>query len=240
MDLPFSEATNLWIHRRYRELLWPNFRLHALYLAARGRKVDTANADIAVEGFGRSGNTFAVTALRMTQPGPIRIISHFHYPIAVGRPADAGLPVCVVLRNPLDSIVSYCQYSTWGPQRFIDDFIAWHTYVLPWLDRVCVVEFEDFTVDFNRLIRAVNRVYGPVLQEVDDPAALNPKVFARIETEQPGGTVNELMVHRPSDLRRSRKPEIVARIKANHADGMAAVTALYDRYRARARTLQTA
>lgn len=238
MDLPLNEAVNLWIHRRYRELLWPNFGLHALYLAARGRKVDPASADIALEGFGRSGNTFATTALRMSQPRPLRIISHFHYPIAVGRPADAGLPVCVVLRQPVDSIASYCQYSSWGPQRFIDDFIAWHRYVLPWLDRICVVRFEDFTADFNRLVRAVNRVYGPVLTEVADPSALTPRVFAQIEQEQPGGRVDELTVHRPSDLRRARKPEIVARIRADHAGDLARVMDLYERYGRRADALQ--
>lgn len=240
MKLPFNEKTNLWIHRRYRELLWPNFGLHALYLATRGRKVETKGADIAVEGLGRSGNTFAVTALQLTQPDPFRIISHFHYPIAVGRPADAGVPVCLVLRTPIDSITSYCQYSDWGPQRFIDDFLAYHRYVLPWLDRIAVVRFEDFTADFNRLVRAVNKVYGPVLQEVDDHEDLRERAFRHIEQNQPGGNFDELQVHRPSELRKARKPEIVADIQNNYAKGMTEVMALYEPFRARAEALQDA
>jgi hypothetical protein len=238
MKLPFNEGTNLWIHRRYRALLWPNFGLHALYLASRGRKVETDGADIAVEGLGRSGNTFVVNALALTQPRPLQIISHFHYPIAVGRAANAGVPVCLVLRTPIDSITSYCQYGDWGPRRFIDDFLAYHRYVLPWLDRIAVVRFEDFTVDFNRLVRAVNKVYGPILQEAQDNDTLRERTFRRIEAAQPGGKVDELQVHRPSELRKQRKPEIVADIETNHADGMAEVMALYAPYLARAKALQ--
>lgn len=238
MKLPFNESTNLWIHRRYREVLWPNFGLHALYLAARGRKVDPANADIAVEGFGRSGNTFVVNALELTQPRPLRFISHFHYPIAVGRSADAGVPVCVVLRDPYDSIASYCQYGDWGPRRYIDDFLAYHRYVRPWLDRICIARFEDFTKDFNTLIRAMNRVYGPRFEEAAEPEMLSERVFRRIEEIQPGGQIDELRVHRPSELRKRRKPEIVADIRENHADGMAKVMELHAIYDARAKALQ--
>ncbi|ANK82351.1 MAG: hypothetical protein TEF_17300 [Rhizobiales bacterium NRL2] len=240
MKLPFGERTNLWIHRRYRELLWPNYGLHSLYLAARGRRVEPSCADLTVEGFGRSGNTYVVHALELSQQRPLRIISHFHYPIAVGRPARAGVPVCLVLRHPLDSIASYCQYSDWSPQRFIDDFVAYHTYVRPYLDSICVARFEDFTVDFNCLVRAMNGVYGPILDEVEDQNGFSDRVFRRIEARQPGGRVDELRVHRPSELRRRRKPEIVADIEANYGRGMAEVMALYDVYRQRAEALQPA
>ncbi len=98
MKLPFNEGTNLWIHRRYRALLWPNFGLRSIWRLGAGRW-KTDGADIAVEGLGRSGNTFVVNALALTQPRPLQIIGHFHYPIAVGRAANAGVPVCLVLRT---------------------------------------------------------------------------------------------------------------------------------------------
>ncbi len=116
--------------------------------------------------------------------------------------------------------------------------LAYHRYVLPWLDRIAVVRFEDFTVDFNRLVRAVNKVYGPILQEAQANATLRERTFRQIEAAQPGGKVGELQVHRPSELRKQRKPEIVADIETNHADGMAEVMALYAPYLARAKALQ--
>jgi hypothetical protein len=238
MKLPFNETINLWIHRRYRELLWPNFRLHAIYLAMQGRRVETDGAAIAVEGFGRSGNTFAANALHLTQPEPFRIISHFHYPIAIGRPAEAGVPVCLVLRTPIDSIISYCQYGDWGPQRFIDDFLAYHRYVLPWLDQIAVVRFEDFTKDFNHLIHAVNKVYGPILHEITNNEELREQTFKQIEENQPGGRIDELQVHRPSEVRKQRKPEIEADIKNNYAEDLAKVMALYEPFFTRAEALQ--
>ena len=41
--------------------------------------------DIVIEGFARSGNTFAVAALTIAQTGPVSIASHLHAPSHVTR-----------------------------------------------------------------------------------------------------------------------------------------------------------
>lgn len=239
MKLPFNESTNLLIHRCYRRALWPNYGLHAAYLKMRGRTVDPENADLTIEGFGRSGNTFAVNAMRLSQSKPPRILSHFHYPIAVGRSVAAGVPVCVVLRNPYDSITSYCQYSFWTPQRFIDDFIAYHTYVRPFLDDIVVAEFESFSKDFNCLIEPLNAFYGTNFETVEDHDALSEAAFAEAERQQStrDGALNELMVGRPSAVRQGRKPEILENIHRNYESRMEEVMALHEVFADRARKL---
>lgn len=232
MRLPFNESTNVALVRTYRRVFWPRDSLHSLYLKARNFPVKVEDADLTVEGFGRSGNTFAVTGLEISQVPPLKIASHYHYPVAVSRSVKAHVPVCLLLRNPVDSIASYCQYSHWPPRRFVEDWIDYHRILLPYLDDVCVCRFEDFSKDFNVIIDAINKKHGMTLTRVDDSGAFTKKVFEAIEGKQKAseGAVDELRVHRPSEVRANRKPAIVEQIRRDCAPLMRQVEDLYQRY----------
>lgn len=231
MRPPISPAVAVRLQRIYRQTLWPRFGLHKVFVGLRGLKFDARDAELTVEGFGRSGNTFAVTGLRRSQQRPVRIISHFHYPFAVARSVAHGVPVCLVLRDPTESIVSYCQYSEWPPRRFAEDWLDYHRAILRYAGDICIVRFEDFTADFNILIDAMNDRYDMRLRRVTDLQAFNDAVFTDIEQAQARaeGAVDERTVHRPSEWRSARKDSIAATVRRDCADLFEQIEPLYQK-----------
>jgi len=82
--------------------------LFPLQTAARGhraRAVDRAT-ELVIEGFARSGNTFAVAAFSLAQPRPVRLAHHLHAPAQVLLAARMGIPCIVLVRDPVDAVAS--------------------------------------------------------------------------------------------------------------------------------------
>ena len=67
----------------------------------------TRDTDIVVEGFPRSGNTFAVFALRDASDGRLSVASHVHHPSQVKLAVRKGLPTLLVIREPVACLASY-------------------------------------------------------------------------------------------------------------------------------------
>lgn len=65
----------------------------------------TEDSDVCVEGYPRSGNTFATVALRHWNPS-LEVASHHHSPGQVGRAVALGVPTLVVVRPPLQAVTS--------------------------------------------------------------------------------------------------------------------------------------
>ena len=65
------------------------------------------DTELVIEGFQRSGNTFAVFAFEMAQDRPIRSAHHLHASAQVSRAVKLGVPVLLLVRDPRDTIVSH-------------------------------------------------------------------------------------------------------------------------------------
>ena len=64
------------------------------------------DSDVIIEGFPRSANTFAVVALKMSQPQPIGVGRHLHSLGHVRRGLQLGKPALIVIRHPRDAVLS--------------------------------------------------------------------------------------------------------------------------------------
>ena len=93
------------------ELMTVVGRYPALALpAARNRRHGTLlqdDTEILIEGYPRSGNSFAVAALARAQARPVRIAHHAHVPGHVIAAARAGVPALVVIREPAEAVVEF-------------------------------------------------------------------------------------------------------------------------------------
>ncbi len=215
MHLPFPEPCNILLYRAYRRLLWPRPNAHAAWLALRGHPIRLRQADIVVEGFGRSGNTFAVNALKGQG---LRVFSHSHAPATIQKAVKAGKPICFLIRQPEDAIVSTALYWNCSLQRYLEHYIRYHELIGEYLSYLAVFRFENFTNDFNVVIDGLKARYDLNLMRVDHEA-LTEDVFRIIENQQieQTGQINEMRVHRPSQERKDRKASLLEQLR-EHPD----------------------
>lgn len=147
----------------------------------------TDATDLCIEGFPRSANSFAVGAVEHAQPGPLSIAHHNHVPAPILNAVRRGLPTVVLIRDPVDAVVSnrglqlqigaregreMPQYVPY--ERQLRTWIAWYERVWPVRDQIVVAPFEVVTDDMGRIIDAVNAWFGTTFarfEHTDDHVA---------------------------------------------------------------------
>jgi hypothetical protein len=145
----------------------------------------TPATDLVVEGFVRSGNTFAVEAFRAAQPGPVRVASHVHLPAQLRRAVRLGLPTIVVVRRPADAVVSQVIWSPHvQPRSALRYWVHYYSEVLRFGPAVVIAPFERVTTDFGSVVEAVNHRFGTRFTPFRHTPAAVEAVFAAIEERE--------------------------------------------------------
>jgi hypothetical protein len=174
--------------------------------------VVSADSDIAIEGYPRSGNTFAVVALQFAQPEPLRIAHHVHAPAHVIAAIRLGVPAMVVIRPPEDPVLGY---TIWNPEVTVEQalrgYVRFHEPLVPRAPDVLIATFEEVVTDYGAVIRRVNRRYGTSFVEFEHTPGNVQAVFDEIDEHfrlQVGtGPQLERKVARPSEERDRLKDE---------------------------------
>lgn len=240
---PFTRAswryTTRRVLRRTRELLGddPLFLPIVLRATPTGtvRRL-TDETQIVIEGFPRSGNTFAFFALKHAEAlagRDVNISSHVHTPSQVRLAVSQRFPTLVVIRRPIDTITSLLIAAP--HVRFdaaIREYIHHHREILTWRDRLVIASFDEVTTDFGAVTSRVNDAFGTEFALFDPTDEDTEAVFAAIEENHRvlhGGTEN--VVPRPSDLRKAEKDWLVEQLSApRYATLLADADAVYDDY----------
>jgi hypothetical protein len=134
-----------------------------LHLARRrkGRAVVGPDTEIVIEGFPRTGNTFAVFAFQAAQERPVRVAHHLHAPAQVSVAAGRGLPVLLLIRPPEEAVVSSVIW--WphvSPADALPAYAHFYERLLPLRDACVVGRFDEVTSDMGAVIDRVNARYG--------------------------------------------------------------------------------
>jgi len=159
-------------------LLWQQHRMMSVHPHLVCRKGVTR---ICIEGAPRSANTFAVRLFRVAND--VHVAHHTHSVLNVRRALRYGLPVLILIRDPLEAIASSCVYHDRGPEGVDREVTAWllfYRYVERVRERVVVADFETVVGDFNSVIEAVNRKFGTRFHLVEDVEAARQRVFEDI------------------------------------------------------------
>lgn len=219
--------------RRGHELLGDVPVLLPLHLALtpegiRERTV-TADTDLVIEGFPRSGNTYAVFAFRQLQDRPVRVVSHVHIPAQVRRAARLGVPTLVVFRPPADAVVSM---AVADPHHHVADLLRYwkhyHEVVLRVADHVVFAPFDQVTGDFGIVVTRLNECFGTTFAAgIPD----DDRVFAELDAKQrrihgedgfargvarPDGARAGDQARRRAELGTGRCPDLLAEAEAVH------------------------
>lgn len=180
-------------------------------LAARGVTLDT---QLVIEGFPRSGNSFARRAFIMAQNDPQiknHIAHHLHVPAQVVRAARWQIPTLVLIRRPRDAVLSLVIRDPISVDQALRYYLSFYETVEKYRDAYVLGLFEEVTEDFGQVIRRINDKFGTTFSLFRHDEANVSKLFAGMEThaqKKYGQTLWERKVQRPSALRERLKDEI--------------------------------
>jgi hypothetical protein len=121
----------------------------------------TTGTQLVIDGFPRSGSTYARHAfLHGNGPG-VPISSHRQSARSIENAMRRGIPVIVLLRPPRAAIASFLHDEP-GLQLdwAIDTNRSFHHAILPICHSILVASFDEVTHDFGQVIRRCNERYG--------------------------------------------------------------------------------
>lgn len=117
--------------------------------------------EIVIEGFPRSGNTFALLAFETAQPRPVAIAHHSHAPAQVIRAVRRGIPTLILIRRPADAVLSWVIRDRHiSVRQALRRYIGLYSRVMLHRDGYVVELFEEVTSDFGELISRINERFG--------------------------------------------------------------------------------
>ena len=116
---------------------------------------------LVLEGYPRSGNTFAETAFKISQPGAVKTADHVHVPAQIIRAAHFGIPICLLIRRPEDVVRSLVVKHT---KVLVPDalkgYARFYEACRPYRDAFLVATYDQVTTDFGRVVRRINQRFG--------------------------------------------------------------------------------
>jgi hypothetical protein len=184
-------------------------------LARLGKKGDRApvdqDTDFVIEGFPRSGNSFAVAAFRMVQTRPVRLAHHFHAPAQIIAGVRRRLPVLVLMREPVAAVLSLViRHPEISIKMALHEYIRFYKTVAPYRNQFVTGLFDEVTSDFGAVIRRINQRFAADFGFFEHNATNVQKSFEIIEAknrQRNNGALAELSIARPSQVREKVKAE---------------------------------
>ena len=146
-------------------------------------KVVNQDTDLVIEGFPRSGNTYAVASFLIAQPEPTIIASHIHEPAQVIYAVKNNIPCIVIIRKPKDAIISLIiREKSISLKEAIKMYISYYTTLLPYKNRFVIAHFSQVISNFPEIIKSVNTKYSKSFKLPSNTPEENSKVFLIVES----------------------------------------------------------
>jgi len=131
-------------------------------------EVISSATELVIDGYTRSASTFAVYALQLAQPTPVRLAHHLHASAQLMEAARRRVPAIAVIREPAGAVLSQLIREPDVAMR--DALVAYARFyesLLGCRDMFVVAGFEEVTKDFGAVIRRVNGRFGTELREFE-------------------------------------------------------------------------
>ncbi len=198
-----------------------------------------SETEIVIEGFPRTGTSFAVSAFEMAQPTKPVIAHHVHAPAQLIAAVRAGAPALLLVREPEEAVLSLVIRA---PQRGVAaalrGYVRFHEPLLRHLDGMVVATFSQVVRDFGEVMERVNRRFGTSFRPFDHTEENVRMVLAAIEayTRPAGGGEEEFerIVGRPSHVREALKARLRGQYRLPRLDARRRrAEGLYERFAAR-------
>ncbi len=180
------------------------------------------DTQIVIEGFPRTGTSFAVAAFDLAQGGTVKIACHVHAPAQVIEGARRSLPNLVISREPEPTVISFVirnPHISFG--QALRGYLRFYERLRPYRDRFVVGGFDEVTNDFGAIVRRVNERFGTGFALFEHTQENVQRCFRAIDSDYRGrlaaGEPLERQVARPSEWRDRKKEEMRSSYRSGHA-----------------------
>jgi hypothetical protein len=168
--------------RQYPSLFFPLLQVSHKVRGLRPPALITPGTELVLEGYFRTGNTFAALAFYLAQPRPTPVANHTHAIATLLVAARRSLPALVLLRNPADTVVSAVLKT---PGTTLAQHLKWYIRYYESVDRLCehfyIALFDELITDFGQVIEKLNRRFQTAFTPFDHTEENVQKVFDWIE-----------------------------------------------------------
>ncbi|MGK9167033.1 hypothetical protein KXR53_12080 [Inquilinus limosus] len=197
------------------------------------------DTDLVIEGFPRSGNTFAVHAFRLAQPHPVKTADHIHVPAQVIRAARYRVPTCILARRPEDAVRSLVvKYPFLNPRHVLRGYAGFYERCLPYREHFVAATFDQVVADFGGVIDRINHRFGTSFHRFQPTEENLRRVFQGIDDQNAEESVDPIFGSaRPNHSKEAAKLRIHLREDDPLLDRCRAV---FEIYRLLARDVDTA
>lgn len=194
---------------------------------------------LVIEGFPRSGNTFAVFAFRYAQQQDVSVAHHLHAPAQVLRATRLGIPTLVLLREPMDAVLSLMMRDPrFTARKALRYYTSFYEAVAGYSDGFVLGLFEEVTGDYGGIIGRINARFGTRFVPFDHTEGNVERVFASIEESHRArrrDRVVEEQIARPSAARAGRKENLKESLRSSELKPLVSrARTAYETLRARA------
>jgi hypothetical protein len=186
-----------------------------------------------IEGFPRSGNTFAVVAFEQVQHESVRIAHHLHMPAQVMLAARWRIPTLVLMRKPTDAVLSWVirdpRISIYEAMKH---YVSFYEKVAGYRSAFVVGSFEEVIQDYGAVLERVNAKFGTRFSLFDHSKDNVEGVFSDIEERhrtRRGGGLDEKQIARPSAIKATMKDTLKKELQAPQVKALTArAQAIYE------------
>lgn len=196
----------------------------------------TGATEICIEGFLRSGNTFAVIAFQHAQRRVVSIAHHVHAAGAVIEAVRLGTPTIVLIRPPEDSVLSYVvRWPELTIAHALRGYVRFYEPLVPHRRGFVVAPFGEVTSDLGAVICRVNERFGTAFESfehTDENLRAVREEMARwdADTHRKEGAPVELAAGLPTEAKEARKARLrIDYARPAHARLRRRAEALYER-----------
>jgi hypothetical protein len=175
--------------------------------------------EIVIEGFPRTGTTFAVVAFERAQPRPVRVAYDVHAPAQLIAAAKSNIPALVMIREPEDTVLSFViRHQHISIQQALRGYIRFYGPLMKHLDSLIIGLFQEITTDFGAVIERVNARFGTAFTPFEHTEENVRACFAEIDADfamRVSGLALDRSVARPSEMRARIKEDLRDRYHAS-------------------------
>jgi hypothetical protein len=178
------------------------------------KRAVTPDKQVVIEGYPRSGNSFARRAFIMAQDETFDVTSiahHLHVPAQIVRAAQWRIPTLLLIRKPKDAVLSLVIRDPISVDQALRYYISFYETSEKYRDAYVLGLFEEVTEDFGQVIKRMNDKFGTTFSLFHHDEENVSKLFSGMEAharKKYGETLWERKVQRPAAARERIKDEI--------------------------------
>jgi hypothetical protein len=183
------------------------------------------DTEIVIEGFPRTGTSFAIVAFQLAQGRDVRVAGHVHAAAQVIEGVRRRLPNLVITRGPEDTVLSFViRNPHLSIPQALRGYLRFHEPLLRYRSGFVVGTFEQVITDFGAVVDRVNERFRTGFVRFEHTEENVRRGFEAIDDSYrnrvPQGERFERQVARPSEWRAMKKGEIRSAFRADRISAL--------------------